>query len=158
MPITVADVGGLAVAFHQATTQQIQRELAALDSALFLDPELEPNGPYGPYIYMVVKQHVGTAVPPVPVLEWRDRSGPWPLSMALVEHVKRREGRGDGALQAALLANDRIRARARETTGEQAFEVAQDAKKAAGKQSAVLPRSQSLRRSRDRARARGKKV
>ncbi len=158
MPFQVTELGGLAVAFSPTTTKQVERELARLDPGLFLDPELEPHGPRGPYVYLTVKHHIGHGHPPVPVLEWRDHRGPWPASMAIVEHVRRREGGLDRAFERAAAANEKKRADTIRTVGEQTYDVALDARKAAGKTSAVLPRSQALRRSRDKARARGRNV
>ena len=158
MPFTVAEFGGLAAAFAPTTERRVNEELQRLDRFLFLDKELEPYGPHGPYVYLVVKHHIGSGVPPVPVLEWRDRDGPWPLTMEIVERVKRREGRLEDAVAKAVAANERKRQQTVEKVGDEAYEVALDARKATGKTSAVLPRSQALRRSRDRQRARGNKV
>lgn len=158
MSFSVAEFGGLAVAFSPVDRKVIERELSRLDKHLFLDPEVEPYGPRGPYVYMTVKHWVGSNHPPVAVLEWRDESGPRPLSMAIVEHVKRKEGAIDGAFAAALRANEEKKQRVVEEVGEYVYEIAMDAKKAQGKSSANLPRSQSLRQARDRARARGRNV
>ena len=54
MPYSVSDVGGLAVAFNPSDQREVQRALDRLDRDLFLDKELSPFGPYGPYVYWVV--------------------------------------------------------------------------------------------------------
>ena len=154
MPFTLADHGVLTAAYMGADEKTIQAELTRLDPLLFLDPEVEP----GRFVYWTVKQHVGSGHPPVCVLEWRDRDKPWPLTHAIVEHVRRREGAIATAYVEAAAANELKRQKTIEKVGDEAYDVALDAKKAAGKTSAVLPRSQGLRRSRDRARAAGKKV
>ncbi len=159
MSYAVSEVGGLAVAFNPSTEDAVARALRRLDPSLFLDPELEPYGPRGAYVYMTVKQHVGSGYPPIPVLEWRDSRGPWPLSMALVEKVRRREWAMVGAVEAVVRANKDRMEKASRDVGDAAFDIAMsDGPKATGKRSALLPRSQSLRQSRDRARAKGRNV
>lgn len=122
MPFNVSEVGGLAVAYSAADKTQIERALKQLDPHLFLDPEVEPNGPHGPFVYMTVKHWVGSNVRPVCVLEWRDWGGPRPLTMAIVDRVKRREGAGHGAVEAAVEANRRKQQQAVEAAGEEAAE------------------------------------
>ena len=158
MPFTVSEFGGLAAAYHTVTSEEVQRELQKLDRGLFLDPEIEFHGPYGKYLYWTVKHHIGSGQPPIPVLEWRDYNGPKPLTFAIVEAVKRREGGLEDAVRKVLAANEKKRQETEKQVGDDAYEVALDARKATGKTSAVLPRSQALRRSRDRQRARGNKV
>ena len=92
MPYAVSEVGGLAVAFNPTSQREISRALNQLDPGLFLDPEVDP---VERYVYMTVKHHLGSGVPPVTVLEWRDHTGPWPLSMAAC-------GEGEAAGKAAM--------------------------------------------------------
>ena len=158
MPYTVAEFGGIAAAYNTATSKQIDRELQRLDRGLFLDPEIELHDPRGKYTYWTVKHHIGSNVPPLAVLEWRDGNGPWELSMAIIEAVKRREGGLERAVQKALEANKKKREATVKKVGDEAYEVALDADKAMGKTGAVLHRGQGLRQARDRARERGKKV
>lgn len=155
----VHDVGGLAVAYSPADEKSISLALRRLDPHLFLDKELEPIGPRGPYVYPVVKLWVGSEHPPIPVLEWRDRDGPWPLSMAIVDKVRHQEGSLDGAVKRVIAANERKRQSAIEETGASVEEIARGGYQSArGSRSVLLPRSQSLRQSRDRSRAKGRKV
>lgn len=155
---SVSQVGGLAVAFSPTDTETVARALRRLDDRLFLDPEYEPLGPNGPYVFMTVKYHLGSGYPPSLVCEWRDSNGPKPLSLALVEQVKRQEGRMASAFAEVMAANELKRQKAVKDVGDAAYEVGLDAPKAAGKVGALLPRSQSLRMARDRRRSRGEKV
>lgn len=153
---SVSDVGGLAVVFNPADEKQITQALRRLDDRLFLDPEVEP---LGPYVYMTVKYHLGSGHPPSTVLEWRNPDGsPKPLSMGIVEQVKRQEGAMATAFHDAMIANELKRQKAIQDVGEAAHDIAVRVKSAAGTRSVNLPRSQSLRRSRDRQRARGENV
>ena len=158
MPYAISDIGGIAAAFNTVTSKQIDRELQQLDRGLFLDPEMELHDPRGRYLYWTVKHHIGSAVPPVCVLEWRDGNGPWDLSMGIVEAVKRKEGGLERAVQKALEHNKKMQEKTTEKVGSEAYEIALDAKKAVGKSGAVLHRGQGLRQARSRARERGKKV
>lgn len=156
---SVSDVGGLAVMFDRADEETVTRALRRLDDRLFLDPEVEPLGPYGPFVYMTVKYHLGSGYPPSTVLEWRERDGPKPLSLGIVEQVKRQEGKMATAFRDAMAANERKRQKAAEDVGEAAHHIAQSGTKSAtGVRSVNLPRSQSLRQARDRRRARGEKI
>lgn len=156
---SVSDVGGLAVMFSRADEETVTRALRRLDDRLFLDPEVETHGPHGPYVYMTVKYHLGSGHPPSTVLEWRDRDGPKPLSMGIVEQVKRQEGAMATAFHDAMAANEAKRRRTVEAVGEAAHDIAQaGARSATGARSVNLPRSVSLRQARDKRRARGEKV
>lgn len=159
MSYSVSHVGGLAVMWSRQDTRTVEAALRRLDDRLFLDPEYEPHGPHGPYVFMTVKYHLGSGRPPSMVCEWRDSYGPKPLSLGLVEQVKRQEGVMASAFREALAANERIRQDAVKAVGDGAFDVVRDGGlSAAGKRSVNLPRSQSLRMARDKARARGEKV
>ena len=157
---SVSEVGGLAVMFNPADEKTVTRALSRLDDRLFLDPEVETVGPYAPYVYLTVKYHLGSGHPPSTVLEWREPDGrPKPLSLALVEQVKRQEGAMATAFADAMIANEKKRQAAIKAVGDEAFEIARSGgKSAAGTKSVNLPRSQSLRMARDKQRARGDKV
>lgn len=158
MPYSVSDVGGLAVAFNPSDQREVQRALDRLDRELFLDKELSPIGPRGPYVYYVVKHHIGSGVPPIAVLEWRDESGPWPLTMAIVEKVRRTDEPWEKKYKRILDANEKKRQEAINAVGEGSESVAREGYKSVrGTRSVNLPRSQSLRMSRDKARNRGEK-
>lgn len=157
---SVSDIGGLAVMFNPADEKTVTRALSRLDDRLFLDPEVETVGPNAPYVYLTVKYHLGSGHPPSTVLEWRNPDGtPKPLSLALVEQVKRQEGAMATAFSEAMIANELKRQKAIQDVGEGAYEIARSGgKSAAGVKSVNLPRSQSLRMARDKQRARGEKI
>lgn len=65
----------------------------------------------------------------------------------------------EGAFKSVLEANERKVQQAKDDTGAGVEEIAREGYKSArGTRSVVLPRGQSLRQSRDRARAKGHKV
>lgn len=145
--------------FSPADEKVVAAALRRLDPQLFLDPEYEPLGPHGPYVFMTVKYHLGSERPPSLVCEWRDQNGPKPLSLGLVEQVKRQEGVMATAFREAMDANRRKREQALRDVGDAAYDIAMaGGLSAAGKRSVNLPRSQSLRMARDKRRARGEKV
>ncbi len=150
----VEQVGGLAVAFSPADTTAIERELRRLDPNLFLD--FETNGRY---VYPVVMEWVGErhAPPAIPVLVWKDEDGPKPLSMAIVEHVKRQERRDDRLLERIHRHNASIGTRLEEESDERYDDVIRDFERAArnGHFSGPVHRSRRLYQSRSRARAKG---
>lgn len=159
MPYAYSDFGGLAVAFSPADERTIDKALKQLDPSLFLDKEYEPIGPQGPFVFFCVKNWVGSGHPPIPVLDWRTESGPKPLSHALVEQVKRQEGRMAQALREAEKANQKKRQDAIDAVGEYTEEIARAGYRSArGTKSVNLPRSQSLRQARDKQRSRGRNV
>lgn len=85
------------VMYSDRGENDISRELRKLDPNLFLDKEIDYRG--GP-VYYVVKHHIGSGHPPVPVLAWKETDGrPKPLTHGIVEAVKRQEGAMDGALK-----------------------------------------------------------
>ena len=157
---SVSDVGGLAVCFNPTDEKTVTAALRRLDDRLFLDPEVETHGPYGPYVYMTVKYHHGSGVPPTCVLDWREPDGrPKPLSLAMVDQVRRQEGAMARAVSEAIIANERRRQEAIKAVGDGTYDVVMEGgHSAAGKRSVNLPRSQSLRMARDKRRARGEKV
>lgn len=158
MSFSVSDVGGLAVAFNAADKREVQRALDRLDRDLFLDQELSPIGPYGPYVYWVVKHWIGSGHEPVPVLEWRDENGPWPLTMAIVERVRRTDEKWETIFDRMMKQNEAKKQEAINAVGEGSFEIAREGYRSArGTKSVNLPRSQSLRMARDKARSRGEK-
>ena len=158
MSFSVSDVGGLAVAFNPADKREVQRALDRLDRNLFLDQELEPIGPYGPFVFWVVKHHIGSGHPPISVLEWKDNNGPWPLTMAIVERVRREDRSHEVIFKEILAKNEAKRKAAEQAAGEAAEQIAREGYSSArGTKSVNLPRSQSLRMARDRARNRGEK-
>lgn len=157
--LRVDDVGGLAVAFNVVDEQRIQAELDKLDRSLFLDKEIAPNGPRGAYVYYIVKEWLGDQAPPVPVVSWKDPDGPRPLTMALVEQVKRQEKRDEKLLERVHAANAELEQRAQDESDEHYDGIVRDFERAArsgGHFSGPVPRSRRLYLSRARGRARGR--
>lgn len=155
--LRVEEVGGLAVAFNAADEKAVDRELKRLDPNLFLDRELEPRGPEGPYVYYVVKEWIGDQHPPVPVLPWRDRNGPKPLTLAIVEHVKRFEKRDEKLLERIHRANREHDERIAEESSEGYDAITRDFHRASrngGHFSGPVHRSRGLYLARARARSR----
>lgn len=106
---------GLAVAYRETGQKQIERALKALDPDLFLNPDRDPETGL---VYWTVAQWMGTGHRPHRVLIWRDPYGnPLPLSMGIVDEVRRRERREDPvkAFQSTLRDNEEHRAKLRET-------------------------------------------
>lgn len=155
MPLTFEEVGGIAIPYPTADERQVQQALTLLDRGLFLDKEWEPNGPHGGYAYHVVKHRVGeNLVIPVAGTEWRTDQGPKPLTMAIVERVKRNQGALDGAAKWAAEHN-RVKAeKARQETSDQFDDIVRDFDRhgRTGNFTGPVHRSVGLRMARDRAR------
>lgn len=105
-----------------------------------------------------VVRYAGPDRPPDTVCVWQsDRGEPYPLSSGLLDMVDRL----DKNSRSTYLSEDQRDARERDRLArdkQAAYEdLAQDYEKRA-KRDPMLPRSQSLRLSRDKQRARGKKV
>jgi hypothetical protein len=155
MSFVEAEVGPLTVVCHGCDPKTVQRELTVLDRGLFLDKEWEPNGPYGGYAFYLVKHRVGeNLILPVAGTEWRDARGPWPLSLAIVERVKRNDGAMDGAVKWALEKNAAIKERARQTADEQWDDITRDFQRHRLGNFTLVPRSKGLRIARSRRRGR----
>jgi hypothetical protein len=79
--------------------------------------------------------------------------------MGIVEQVKRQEGQMATAFRDAMVANELKRQKAARDVAEAAYDIARSGgSSAVGKKSVNLPRGQSLRMARDRARARGENI
>lgn len=155
MPFTFEEVGGIAVPYPTVDERQVQRALTSLDRGLFLDKEWEPNGPRGGYAYYVVKHRVAERlVLPVAGTEWRDESGPRPLTMAIVDRVKRNENALEGFAEQARQQHEKRQQQIAEQRAEGFDDVIRDFDRAGrgGGNFTILPRSQGLRLARDRAR------
>lgn len=154
MPFTFEEVGGIAIPYPSADERDVQRALTRLDPGLFLDKEWDIVGGFA---YYIVKHRVGeNLVLPVAGTEWRTDAGPKPLSMAIVDRVRRNENALEGAGRWAAERNRRLREKAREETSAQMDEVIADFHKHGklGHFSGPVHRSQALRLARARA-ARG---
>lgn len=69
--------------------KQIQNELNKLDRDLFLD---KLKHPLHDYVYYAVRYNIGSGAEPFTSVEWKDEHGPIPLSLSIVDFVKRNEG------------------------------------------------------------------
>lgn len=154
------EYGSLAIVEETWDKRRINDELQRIDRALFLDAEVDPK--WGRLVWCV-KVHIGSETPPHLVFQWRDEAGaPLALSSGLIEEVKKIEhriSRGRSMVQVAQEANDARTASVNKSAEEAYAEIAEDvARKLHPVHSAVLPRSQALRMSRDKKRAKGWKA
>lgn len=156
MPLTFEEVGGIAIPFPDADERTVQQELLKLDPGLFLDKEWEPWGPYGGYAYYVVKHRVGeNLIVPIAGTEWRDAAGPKPLTLAIVERVKRNEGALEGAARWASEHNRARTQKLKDDASDRMDDVIREFEKAArngGNFGGPVHRSQGLRLARSRQR------
>lgn len=136
-------------------------ETAAIEAALKQrDPDLRlqgwPSQTHGRILWKVVR-YAGPDRPPDTVCVWQsDRGEPYPLSSGLLEKLDKL----DKNTRSVYVSDDELNRRKRETEtrGKQAAyeDLADDWASKNGRP--VLPRSQSLRRARDKQRARGKNI
>lgn len=146
----------LQVVWEGTDERGVQRQLQEIDPRLFLDKEADGAG----RIFYVVRYWENGYETPELVLDWRETSGqPKPLSSAVAYAIQKemREGAVDVK---GILRRNRDRAEKRGDEAQQMYEdIARDfdRHKRIGN-FAVVPRSQGLRMSRDRIRARGGKA
>lgn len=147
--------GALDVVETPKDKNAIQHAIRQIDDRLFIEMQRTLRGED---VWCVVCP-VGSDRPPITILEWRDENDePIPhLASGLINRVERMERDGKRLSAAVMKANsDLIETQRRDTTG--AYRDIVHDMQAREHRSAVLPRSQSLRMSRDKERARGKKV
>lgn len=150
-------VGGMFVVQNASLAErQINEELQRLDPFLFLDKEWDTNRDCGFY---AVKYHRGDR-PPDLILDWRDADDwPRPLSAGIVAEVRRLQVQGAIDFQAVMKRNAELQERKRRASEQAYRDVAADFERyESAVHSPVLHRSQSLRISRDKMRAAGRKV
>lgn len=82
--------------------KEIQRQLEYLDLNLFLDYDRHPV--YG-FLYHSVKQFVPGGLKPLTVVDWCVGSTPLPLSLDIVDQVRRQEGDIRESITAATVHN-----------------------------------------------------
>lgn len=73
----------------ESLEKRVDAELKKLDPDLFLDKEWDH---YRKCVYYTVKYNIGSGVEPFVSVDWRDEHGPIPLSLIVVDFVKRNEG------------------------------------------------------------------
>lgn len=161
--LVFTDRGGLLVAeqpvdaLDRRELDRIQHTLSQLDERLRLRIHVRQDG----RPVWTVQEHVGERASLdgyMTVLYWTDDHGePKPLTWAIVDRVKQLEG--NNPFRQAMLANEQVVATARRNLREAGEEAAGDIEpRLKETRSAALHRSQGLRRSRDRRRARGENV
>lgn len=149
--------GGLLVVQNASLAEsQLDAELKRLDSFLFLDKEWDTSRDCPFY---TVKYHRGDQAPDL-ILDWRDPDDwPRPLSSAIVSEVRAMQVRGAIDFQVVLKQNAEAQERKRLASEAAYRDVVDEFERYESEiHSPVLHRSQSLRRSRDKMRAAGRKV
>lgn len=160
MPHAISDRGGLLVVENAADYQSVRAALRDHDRHLrLIPPGVMFDGRPAPerFGYRVYRW-AGGDVPPEFICFWgNDRGDPYPLSHGLVEMVKMldrntRAAYVSDAVHNEQLRQERLRQVDRDNEALQSEYVAMEGR------SPVLHRGQSLRRARDKQRAKGKKV
>lgn len=137
--------------------RSIGAELRSLDDRLFLDREFDKHTGV---LFYTVKYHRGDQ-PPDLILDWRDvNDRPRPLSSGVTNEVRRmmQSGTVEEKIAKARKRQGELNEQKRDRLFQQAAEVAQEWERYDQVRSGLLPRGQWLRQSRDRMRARGRKV
>jgi hypothetical protein len=149
--------GALYVVEGAKDKNEIQRELKKIDPRLFLEKQIT----FEQEAVWCVVVDVGSGEPPMTILEFRDEIGkPIPdLSYRIVESMQKMERDGE-RLAAKVIKQNRAKIdRARADARAHWEEIGKDfEKRMSPTRSAVLPRSQALRRSRDKRRNKGEKI
>lgn len=148
---------GLIVAEYGADGAAVRSALKEHDRNLvLLPPGVDMGGADRRHWRVYAK--VGGDRPPVFVTAWADEAGnPLPLSMRLLDRVKEQDRNGRGGYRDADTRNRELREGLRRRSRQQALELVDDHVLSA-KRFHPAPRSVALRMSRDKQRARGKKV
>lgn len=153
----ISRYGALSVVEEAHPKDKVQAELQKLDDRLFLEKQITMANEE---VWCVVV-NVGLDQPPVTLMEWRDESGePIPyLTDRIVSRVAAMERDGHKLYAKVIQANaDKVEID-RKIALYQYEELGRDmGPRIEGKIRPVLPRSQALRMSRDKMRARGRKV
>jgi hypothetical protein len=148
--------GALTVIENVKPKNEIQLELRKIDPRLFLERQVTLEGQA---VWCVVCD-IGDQ-PPVTILEWRDSEGhPLPeLSAGIIGRVQRMEQQNGNITARVIRANEAKIAEARRTADGHWSDIGKDFERLMSPaHSALLPRGQSLRRSRDKMRSKGFRV
>lgn len=156
--LTTSRHRGLWLVQQSASERQVQAELERLDPDLFL---LAHDLPGGRKVYEVFVDRGDR--PARRIVWWADDNGkPLPLTMLIVDRVKslQKRSRDDERVVERTFAHNAAVAERVSRDAEEAFETvaAEVLPYMSETRSGVLPRSQALRLSRDRQRARGKRI
>jgi hypothetical protein len=151
--------GGLLLAEETAAPSSIREALKRIDPDLILGQEVDSA--WSEWVWKVLIRQGDR--PAIWLFDWREnlddpRSRPRPLSSAIVEEtVARRLGSSRRPQVDPVRANDELQERLAREDEEQTLDIAADVRRRARRTSPVH-RSQGLRRSRDKQRARGEQV
>lgn len=144
---------GLVVAEQGGDGAAIERNLRQLDPEL----RLVPGGIVNERVLWTVRAYQGPDRPSVLVLVWQDADGvPLPLSSRLLDEVQRHARGGRGDVKDADTLNRERQAREDKRAEAESEALTGDWLMKNGRP--MLHRSQSLRRARDKRRARGEKI
>lgn len=145
---------GLVLSEYGWDHAQVERELKKRDPDLTLQGW--PSQTHGTILWKVVR-YAGPDRPPDTVAVWQsDRGEPYPLSSGLLDLVDRLDRNTRGAAVGEDELNARLEAERRKQDERDGEGIIDNTTFKHGRP--VLPRSQSLRMSRDKQRAKGKKV
>lgn len=149
--------GSLFIMESPRSRDEINVELRKLDERLFLERQMTLSNES---VWCVVCD-VGSGVVPMTIYEWRDPDGN-PIaepSMGIVDRISRMERDGSKLVARVVKQNSDLIESKRNTTHHAYSEIGSDFQRLmAPGHSAVLPRGQHLRQSRDKRRSRGEKV
>ncbi len=149
--------GALTVIESAKPHDEVLRDLKTIDPRLFLERQVTLDDQA---VWCVVYD-AGTDNPPITILEWRDADDHpiHELSGGIVARVKAMEQASEGLTARVMQANEqRIQAKRRETQSQWS-EIGTDFERLMSPMhSAVLPRGQHLRRSRDKLRNQGWRI
>lgn len=149
--------GALDVVQFVDKKDDILRALRQIDPALFLEKQV---GFDGVPVWCVVVD-VGSAQPPITLLEWRDGRGEpiYELTSGLVERVARMERDGAKLAQSAIRKNQERTERRRAETRQAYIDMQEEMMPSIlGRRSVNLRRGVHLRMARDRQRRQGRNV
>lgn len=152
----VEQYGGMTLVASVPEERDLQRALQRIHPQLFLDPEFDPvqGRPF-----WTVKYSLGDQ-PPLLILDWRWPGGePKELAWGLVEEMRRRDIVGPVSMEAIYRQNQELEKKNQALSQREYEEIATDmVPRILHPRRTVQPRSQSLRRMRDRQRSRGENV
>jgi hypothetical protein len=148
--------GALYVVRERPNMESITRELRSIDQRLFLEKQITYQGDA---VWCVVCD-IGSGQPPVTLLEYRDRDRePIPLDSGIIDRVRRMERDGEKLTRRAIEANKRMVEMQQRRSRDAYEEIAGDMiPRIFDRTRPILHRSQALRMSRDKRRARGERA
>ena len=148
--------GGLLLAEETAAPEAIRKALKRIDPALILGQEVDHA--WSMWLWRILYRRPDRSA--VWLFDWREnmedpQSRPRPLSFAIVEEAASRQRGSRRPTFDPLAFNDQLQKEHDEHSIEEALGVAEEVRR---RPRSPVQRSQGLRRSRDKARARGENV